>query len=239
MRTVVLIASVVLMAGTADGSIQIGALGDLIVEEASFDPSAPSETGKIVVRVRNQGKRTIVAWGVYATLTDANGGVGRAGGGIDGFEYDVIVLRDDPVLRPNYTYTIRLHPSQRGFEPVSATAFPDYAIFDDNSAVGDERSIELWFQRRAQHAAGWRFVEGAIKEALANATPADDVLRFVEAKLGAAPKDIRDSPPGLQVVQRIRIALRSPESARSLVEELSAEAGTRAKAAAARSIRRR
>lgn len=239
MRTVILIASLVLIGSTSERSTQPGALGDLIVEEASIDPSAPSETGRIVVRVRNQGTRTIVAWGIRATLTDSNGVAGNAGGGIDGFEYDVRALRDDPVLRPNYTYTIRLHPSRRGFEPVSVTASPDYAIFDDNSAVGDERSIEMWFERRAREAAGWQFVERAVEEALASATAADAVLRLVDAKVAAAPKEIRDSSAGWQVPQRIRIALRSPETARSLVEELSVEAGVRGKAAAARSIRRR
>jgi hypothetical protein len=172
-------------------------------------------------------------------MTDANGVVVHSGGGTDSYEYDVVALRDDSVLRPQDTRSIRLNRGRLGFEPVSVTASPEYAIFDDNSAAGDERSIEMTFERRARQAAGWRFVERAIEEALASATAADAVLRLVDAKLAAAPKEIRDTSPGSQVPQRIRIALRSPESARSLVEALGVEAGVRGEAAAARSIRRR
>ena len=206
-----------------------------MVEEATIDLSAVEP---IAVRVRNQGQKTIVAWGVKTTLTDANGVVVHSGGGTDSYEYDVVALRDDSVLRPNDFRTIRMNRGRLRFEPVSVTATPEYAIFDDNSAVGDERSIEMRFERRAQEAGGWRFVERVIEEALASATAADAVLRLVDAKLAAAPREIRDTSAGSQVPQRIRIALRSPESARSLVAALNVEAGVRGKAAAARSIRR-
>lgn len=237
MRTVVLIASLVLTAATPDRSTQQGSLADLVVEEATIDASAHEP---VAVRVRNRGQGTIVAWGIKTTLTDANGVVVQSGGGTDSFEYDVVALRGSSVLRPNDTYTIRLGRGRLGFEPISVTASPEYAIFDDNSASGDERSIEMQFEHRARHAAGWQFVERAFEEALASTTAPDGVLRLVEAGIAAAPREIRDSPPCQQVSQRIRLALRpgSLENAFSLLQALSVEAGTRRKAAAARSIRR-
>jgi hypothetical protein len=212
------------------------AVGGLIVEGATIE-SSPHHA--LAIHVRNEGTQMIVAWGVQATLTDATSVVKHVGGGIDGFEYDLRVLANDPVLRPNGSYTARFDLPQN-FEPVSVTANPTYAIFDDNSAEGDERSIQMQFEHRARDAAGWHFTERAVEEALANNTTAEDVLRFVDAKMVTASQDVRGgSTAGWQVPQRIRIALRSPDTAQSLVDELRLEAGLRAKAAAARSIRRK
>jgi hypothetical protein len=248
MRATILMASIVIATAVPfpDGQ-NPGALSDLVVEEATIDlgPEVPfvpgvSGNGKIVVRVRNQGQHTIVAWAVRASVTDANGVVRGAGGGTDGYEYDVRVLPDSPVLQPGATYTIRLAGPAR-FEPVAVKATPEYAIFDDNSAVGDERSIEMQFAFRARQAAGWQFIERAIEEAPASAIAADDALRLLDAKIAGAPREIRDSAAGRQVPQRIRLALRpgSAEAARVLLEELRVEAPARHKAAASRSIRRR
>lgn len=233
MCAIVLIASIVL----AHQAIQSNAVTDLVVEDAWIEASTHEP---IAIRVRNRGQQVIVAWGVRATVTDLNGVVVTTGGGTDGFEVGVVRLANNPVLDPNDSYTIRLSGARVGFSPVSVTtAFVTYAIFDDNSAVGEERSIEMTFERRARDAAAWQFVERALEEALANDAAPEDVLRLVEKKMAAAPKDVLNTSAGFQVPQRIRIALRDAADATALIETLKTEAGVRAKNAADRSIRRR
>jgi hypothetical protein len=222
------------MVGAASGrTSQLASPGGLVVEQATIDTA----TGTIAVRVRNEGKRTIVAWGVNTTLTDTNGATRHTAGGIDGYESDVRTVPDDPVLRPNGVYTITLDAPPR-FEPVSVTASPAYAIFDDNSAVGEERSIESWFRRRAQNAVAWQFIERTIEDARASATTPVGILQLVDAEIAAAAREIHDSRPAQEVAIRIRVALRSAETAQSLLQSLSVEAGSRRKAAASRSLRR-
>ena len=233
MPAIFLIALIVL----ARQAVQPSAVADLVVEDAWIDSSTYEP---IVIRVRNPGQRIIVAWGVRAAVADSNGVVVSAGGGTDGFEVDVAHLANNPVLRPNDSYTIRLQSTRGGFTPVSVQAASvTYAIFDDNSAAGEERSIEMTFERRARDAEAWQFVERAVADAIQQHMVAEDVLRDVDAKISAASKDIRNTSAGFQVPQRIRIALRAPETARSFVDELSIEAGVRARNAANRSSRKR
>lgn len=221
------------------GLTQPASLNDMIVEEAVIDSSDPSGNPKVMVRVRNQGQRTIVAWGVSASLTDSKGVVSNTGGGVDGHDWDVRVLPNNPVLLPGGIYTIRLAAPSLP-EVISVKATPAYAIFEDNSAVGEERSIEMQFQMWARYATAWQFIEEVLEEAMPSATAPDGALRLVEAAIAAAPKEMRETFPCFEVAQRIRVALRggSAQTAGALLQQLRNEIGVRRKAAASRSFRR-
>lgn len=206
----------------------------MVVEHAAIDLGGRDP---IVVRVRNEGPRTIVAWGVYARLFDANDVLRETAGGKDGYEWAIRDLPDNAVLQPNDSYTIRL-PMPAKFAAVSVKALPTYAIFDDNSAVGDDRAIELRFRYRADQASAWQFIEQVVAQARASAPTADRALQIVAAQLDAAPSEIHGSFPRQEVSQRITFALKSPADAELLLQQLSIEAGTRRKAAAESSVRK-
>ena len=193
MRAVVLVAAVLLTSGSSGRSIQVAA-SDLVIEEAAIDPNplhdprAPYEP--IVVRVRNQGQRNIVAWGVRATVTDANGATGSTGTGTDQFEYGMPQRRDS-MLRPNDTYVFRLNVPREVVKPVAVTATAEYVVFDDNTGAGDERSVEIVFELRARHAAAWQFIERTLTDALNAAETPDAALFVVSTTLAAGPRHCR------------------------------------------------
>jgi hypothetical protein len=234
MRTVLATLSLMLLTSGETWAQPATAVPDLIIEEATIDPSAVEQ---IVVRVRNQGQRTIVSWGVRATLTDKHGAVLTSGGGTDAYEYNVRTIGNSSLLRPNDTHTIRFNPSRRGFQPVTVKASAEYAVFDDNSAVGDERSIEMVFERHARDAAAWRFIERTLADASMKASTPDGILFIARTEIIAAPRDISGNVPGMEVAQRIRVALRSVQESRLLLEALRDEVGPRGWNAAARSMR--
>jgi hypothetical protein len=215
----------------------------LIVEGVEILPADRENRSprQIAVQVRNVGTCTIVAWGLRGRVTFANGVSSAVGTGIDGYESAVRAVPDDPVLQVGAVYTIRMEiPSRDVAEPVSATAVPIHAVFDDDTAVGDDRSVDFVFRQRALNARVWQLISQALDNAADGSTDAIAALRMAQAALEAAEEADRQSLPCREVQNRIRFALTGLHAAeiQQLFGELRKEARVRSEVAAAHAVRR-
>jgi hypothetical protein len=216
----------------------------VVAERVDIVPADPNGLAprQVAVEVRNTGSRTVVAWGVEVRFVLPNGVSRRKGVSIDGYESGARVLRDDPTLRPQGKYTLMVDiPSSVTGEPVSASAVVTLVIFDDDTAVGDDKTIAYLFSQRALDRRVWQLVEETIDHAAVGIVDALTVLRLTQEALEAiGSEDIQRSVTFRAVQQRIRVALKrtEPSALPQFLSELRAEARALRAAAAAHSVRR-
>ena len=149
-RVTALLALVAGLAASAPAQAQPAPLLPLVVDEATVLPGAPGEpvTDRVSVTVRNPGTRTIVAWGVRGQVEFADGKTRPIGLSTDGA---IVTLnqRGSSVLPPDGRYTITAdaasRPTARREDVRAVTARATFVIFDDDTALGDERSIGFHF----------------------------------------------------------------------------------------------
>jgi uncharacterized protein (TIGR03435 family) len=166
----------------------------ILVERAFVTPANRSygSWDAISVTVHNPGPRTIVAWGVRAEVEFVDGKTRHGGGSIDGVERfgGASSAGSNPILTTDSRYTLTLGiGGNRGVVDIRrVTAEPTFVIFDDDTALGDERHIRSHFERRAHHRRDWQIVQKVFDDALAaTANPQDpqEVFVAVDQALGA------------------------------------------------------
>lgn len=127
----------------------------LVVEAKRVLPADPAKGGvpRFEVVVHNVSERTIVAAGIRTELKFADGFVYRSGQSADGVEFVSLPQRRPLVIAPDgrYTFWTVSWPSKRSEKDVVAiTAVPTFVIFDDDTAIGDERHPVLFQGARRQ-----------------------------------------------------------------------------------------
>ena len=154
----------------------------LVIEQAHIVPARSGNGRELEVTLFNPGPRTIHAWGITAELTVAQGRTSKGGLSTDAYEYESIRPDSGP-LRPGSRRTV--HPGNHwpdGKEPtiLSLNVEPTFLIFDDNTAVGDEREIDYYFQRRARNHRAWPVLEPILTKA--SAAGGDPLLALVQVR---------------------------------------------------------
>jgi hypothetical protein len=243
MITVLCLATSITLAAAEDHQPTISAM-PLVVERAEIMPADPTGRAprQVAVEVRNASSRTVVAWGVEVRIVLPGGMLRRATTATDGYESAARVLPGDPTLRPGARHTLMVDiPWRVTDEPLSASAIGTYAIFDNDTAVGDDKSIAFRFAQRALDRRVWQLVEETIDHAAVGVVDAPTVLRLTQETLEAvSSEDIRGSVTFRHVQQRIGVALKrtQPSALPHFLSELRAEARALRAAAAAHSVRR-
>jgi hypothetical protein len=128
----------------------------VIVESTTI---VPTESGSdapplMDVTVRNAGTSTIIAWGVWTEVRFSDGKTQTLGSTVS------------PELAPNARYTLRviMPPAKTALAAaVDAASTPTFAVFKDNSAVGDEQNIKMIFRSRAADQRFWELVDSSLR----------------------------------------------------------------------------
>lgn len=216
----------------------------LVVDEATVLPGDPEDRDRwdqVSVTVRNPGKQTIVAWGVRGQIEFADGKTRPIGLSTDGA---IVTLsqRGSSVLPPDGRYTILgALPSNRPAKDVrSVTAEASFVIFDDDTALGDERSIGHHFAVRADNQRVWPVVAGAFLDAMNRWTDPREVIAAADQALAAIDDEaILKSMTYLSVRRVLGTALKYPRDYSVFLKSTLEEIRLRGKAADAHAQRRR
>ena len=176
----------------------------LVVEQAGIDPGdiARGRMPAVAITVRNTGTRPIVAWGIRGEVRFSNGVSRPIGTSVDSIESTALKLDVTRRLLAGARSVISLDLPNPGSPtlPVDVVAFPTFAIFEDDSALGDDDQIRFAFERRAANHRLWRAVEEHLKNS-ANSTPdGSQALRNAESGLEAiADEEVRASTGYLRI----------------------------------------
>ena len=143
----------------------------LLVERTELaEPLKPGEPRRgLDITLFNPGPKTVHGFFVQSMVTSADGRTSYGGVGSDAYAFPVRKDgRGGPIIagarRP-----VRTSPYLPGAsdEPVSFGARVVAVIFEDDTAVGDERELQYLFERRALNQRTWPLVETIIAEAMA------------------------------------------------------------------------
>jgi hypothetical protein len=194
----------------------------------------------VVVRVRNNGARTIVAWGIEAAVTFADETRRSGALWVDGYEDHVRKTSRSPVLPTNATTSVPIPISASGKTATAAIVQPTFVVFDDDTAAGNERSVALVFAARALNERVWAFVERILDDAVGSSLDARSAVEAAEVALKEADDDLKRSWVFDDVTLRLRNSLRESDNARlqSSLNEFRQEARLRRVTAAAHVTRR-
>ena len=162
----------------------------LVVERTELSqPDRPEEPPRsLIITLFNPGPRTVHGFFVQSMTTSVAGRTSYGGVGSDTYAFPV---RDDgrggPIL-PGARRTVHTGYPYRpgtGEEPVSFGARVEAVIFEDDTAVGDEKEIQYLFERRALNQRTWPLVEKVIADAMAAGGNPQTVLERIASALEA------------------------------------------------------
>jgi hypothetical protein len=120
------------------------------------------------VTVRNTSPRAIHAWGVAILIEFPNERLKRGGASSD--SYMMAERPETHVVPPGETRTVDVQswPAGRSAdEAAGLSAVPTFAIFDDDTSVGDEGEIDFYFTHRARNQRAWPAIEKVFADAAA------------------------------------------------------------------------
>ena len=162
----------------------------LLVERTELaEPLKPGDPGRdLSVTLLNPGPKTVHGFVVQSMATSADGRTSYGGFGSDTYAFPV---REDGLGGPIITgarRTVRTGPYLRG-EPVSFGARVVAVIFEDDTAVGDEKELQYLFERRALNRRTWPLVETIISEAVAAGGEPRTVLERIASAGQAFPDE--------------------------------------------------
>ena len=162
----------------------------LAVERTEFaDPIRPGEPSRgLNVTLFNPGPKVVHGWSVQTMATFADGQTSYGGGGSDGHAFPVredgsggpIAVGGRRMFRSGYS----MRAGTTGM-PVSIGARVTAVIFEDDTAVGDEREIQFLFARRAANQRTWPRVENIVAAAMAEGAEPRAVLERIASALAA------------------------------------------------------
>ena len=162
----------------------------LVVERTELaDPFRAGEPPRgLNVTLFNLGPKVVHGWSVQTMATFADGHTSYGGAGSDGHAYPV---REDGRGGPIVVGGRRLFHSGYSTRvgtadvPVSIGARVTAVIFEDDTAVGDEREIEFLFARRAANQRTWPRIETIVAAAMAEGAEPRAVLERIASALAA------------------------------------------------------
>jgi hypothetical protein len=211
----------------------------LVVEHVQVVPPLGGGHSQLAITVRSTATRVIDAWGVSGEMKYADGFTQHLGTGVDSYERPFLPVShqppDDHRVPPGGVVTLTTTPAYTPgrLTPVSATASVAFVIFDDDTAVGRESSIEGRFRQRRLHAQLWEIADTLLTSARAQGLGVEQTFRVLLEALGTGERQASDS----LVTQMIRGVSRFPSEV--ALQRLRADASTRRAAAEAHSQRRR
>lgn len=215
----------------------------IVVESVRINqPAREGLPREVAITVRNTGARTIEAWGVTGEVRYANGITRPLGVSTD--TYETALLPE--AMRPPAGVSKRLPPGGRAtitasvpdvalVAPADAAAFPSFAIFEDDTAVGDEALIEYTFARRRVNQRAWRLADEALTTTLARGLPADQVLAAIVDAMNAADNELKNSV----AFSILRRSMSSSRPSGEILLRLRGEVASRRAAADGHAERRR
>lgn len=217
----------------------------LVVERAEIAPGGPSAHGpdQISVSVHNAGDKTIVAWGVRSQITFADGKTSGGGVSIDEVEYRGLERRGSRVLPPGGRNTITFGGLPKG-RPVTevrtVTAEARFVIFDDDSALGEERMLSWYFDRRAENQRAWPMIDKAFTDAMARSVEPRQAILDADRTLEAITDEgIRTTDAYTSIRRFLMVNLRNARDPAALLKNVVDEVRIRRQAADGHYQRRR
>jgi uncharacterized protein (TIGR03435 family) len=217
----------------------------LVVERVEVLPIDPSTrlTDQIAVSVHNAGDQTIVAWGVRTHVAFADGKKSTGGLMTDVFESRGLARRDNRALPPDGRLTVTagsLSNRRPAKDVQSVTARSTFVIFDDDTALGDERDIKFFFEKRAANQRAWPVIDKVFADALARAADPREALLESDRGLEAITDEgIRQSNAYMGIRRDLTTNLRITRDPAALLKRLVDEIRLRRAAADAHFQRRR
>jgi len=162
----------------------------LVVERTELaEPLRPSEPSRgLNVTLFNPGPKAVHGWSVQTMATFADGHTSYGGTGSDGHAFPV---REDgsggPIVVGGRRHLRSGYSSRAGATdaPVSIGARVTAVIFEDDTAVGDEKEIQWLFARRARNQRTWPLVEAIVTAAIAEGGEPRTVLERIALALEA------------------------------------------------------
>jgi hypothetical protein len=162
----------------------------LVVESTELtEPLRPGEPSRgLNVTLFNPGPKVVHGWSVQTMATFADGHTSYGGNTSDGHAYPV---REDgsggPIVVGGRRHLRSGYSSRAGATdaPVSIGARVTAVIFEDDTAVGDEKEIEWLFARRALNQRTWPRVEEIVTAAIAEGGEPRTVLERIASELDA------------------------------------------------------
>jgi hypothetical protein len=146
----------------------------------------PAGEGLERVEVLNSGQRTILAWGVRFVVKRSDGTRVQSGG----FSVDsASSLPEDRLLSlaPGQT----THNEGGGALALQETILTDglvtFVIFDDDTALGDERELAFMFARRRTRQTFWRKMLAIVDDATSHPTDPSVMLARIGERMEAEP----------------------------------------------------
>jgi hypothetical protein len=169
--------------------------------------------GRATVEIVNVGRRPIVAWGVTAHVTYADGTSRGQEVMTDGFEQSVRNYPNSSVLPPGGRYVLVLPGAASLTEALTVTAAPTLVVFDDDTAAGDEMRIERIFAHRAVNQQVWQQLDTLLESAIERSAGPVSALRDAASQLSAIESvDVRRSAAFDEFDRKIASALRSGQA---------------------------
>ena len=241
--SVIVVAGSVLMLSLARPTAQSPSIPiDIESARALSGETIPPAPPTLVVTVRNRGNRTVAAWGVAIEVRRVDGSTGRLALRFDSVEDTAVNHPLNPRLLPDARHTAsQPAPLGRDLSPVvDVAATPTFAVFDDDTAVGDEKSIAATFDDRLVRRQIWQLAEQALTRETQRGAGPDAALRGADAELEAVTDErLRQSLTLTIARQMMSWSLRDRRPDRSLVvQELQQQIGLRRTANTAHAQRR-
>jgi uncharacterized protein (TIGR03435 family) len=218
----------------------------LVVDRAEVLPIDPLTrlTDQIAVSVHNAGDKTIVAWGVRTHVTFADGKTSLGGVMMDHVESKALPRHtDSKILSPDARMTINaggLSNRRPAKDVQGVTARSTFVIFDDDTALGNERDIKFFFEKRAANQRAWPVIEKVFADAMARtADPREALIGADQGLESITDEGIRQSYAYTGIRRDLATNLRLTRDPPALLKRLVDEIRLRRQAADAHFQRRR
>jgi len=158
----------------------------LTITRTWIETTDPPAAGKGFPRVEvlNTGRRTILAWGVKWVLKRPNGEIVAS----SGFSTDAASVPPEdrgmtlaPGQTAHETHGGSVVPADSQFSDISLT----FVIFDDDTALGDEREIAWRFARRRERQVFWQKMQTILDDATTHETEPSAALARIRQGMEA------------------------------------------------------
>jgi len=162
------------------------------------------EPRHIAVTIRNTGTKLIVGWGLRSQARLANSQVLPSFVTADAYENVGRTPTDPSLLAPNQQSVISMNSLTDGAVVVDIAAVPAFAIFDNDTAVGQSDEIDMKFAKRVASVTVYRAFEQLLSDTSRSITDPVQAARADRAAIEATTDKSVTSHP-----QPRELALRS------------------------------
>lgn len=147
------------------------------------DPGLPPAEGFLRVEVLNTGQRSVLAWGVTFTVSCPDGTTDRRGLGLD----TAAVLPENRTgsVAPGRTVHNTGGGSFVATDCVMSDGIVTFVIYDDDTALGDERDIAYHFAHRRTNQMFWQKMQTILDDATSHNTDPAAILSGIRQGMEA------------------------------------------------------